>query len=626
MSHNYHLFHDGEDTTNYILETNRALRSTQNLDKFLTNVYNYFYGKGFYCIFFAKALNLITLLWIISLTTFLLTSINYKTLFETYNLSESVSYQGMHPFLVMCLIIVGVFWTWQFLQFLSETKENIEIQHFFNKQLHISESELQTIQWHEVVQRLSKVPRLLAIESHLSPLDIANRIMRKENYLISLINKEILNLEIPFPLSVPLQYIIQRDFANMNGRNTISIVTKTLEWGLSFTIFSYVFDSKQGVNKNILDPLKTEQLAIGLRKRFVVMGFIGLILSPFVFIFLLIYFLFKYGEEIRSRPGSFMARQWAPLAKWKFRELNELPHVFQKRLNKSYNIAEKYVQSFNFNLVTIFARFVSFVVGSVVVLFILIGIYDDDILFKLEVTQGKTALWYIGVGGTIIAVCRSLIPDENSAVDEPTDIMDDLVQYTHYMPKSWRGKAHTTKTLNEFTQLFQYKLVVFVLELLSVFFAPLILIFSLPNSAEQIIQFFRDFTTHEPGVGDICKFATFPLEEYGNKAYGVLDSKSSKKQRTKQGKMEKSFVNFKANHPDWQPPPQGEKYLLMVSGLVHSNTDSFNNNNQSFGANTSFGSSRMNTSSQHGGESAALNKIYQHLCQSNLNTNFDVDV
>lgn len=40
------------------------------------------------------------------------------------------------------------------------------------------------------------------------------------------------------------------------------------------------------------------------------------------------------------------------------------------------------------------------------------------------------------------------------------------------------------------------------------------------------------------------KFATFPLAEHGNKKYGV-DSASNKRNRTKQGKMEKSFLNFK---------------------------------------------------------------------------------
>ncbi len=57
---NYHLFHD--DGSNY-LETNapnrRGYKHLQNLDTFLSKVYNYYYGKGFVCITLSKALNLV---------------------------------------------------------------------------------------------------------------------------------------------------------------------------------------------------------------------------------------------------------------------------------------------------------------------------------------------------------------------------------------------------------------------------------------------------------------------------------------------------------------------------------------------------------------------------------------
>ncbi len=134
------------------------------------------------------------------------------------------------------------------------------------------------------------------------------------------------------------------------------------------------------------------------------MGLLSLLLSPFIFVFLLIYFIFKYGEvtsfvhstppiylpfpygiiysilfslssvvyliyssysilfyshqEIRARPGSFTARQWSPLARWKFRELNELPHIFTRRLNASVQLAERYVNSFPFDVLTIVARYI----------------------------------------------------------------------------------------------------------------------------------------------------------------------------------------------------------------------------------------------------------------------------
>jgi hypothetical protein len=64
--------------------------------------------------------------------------------------------------------------------------------------------------------------RALTLTSPLSHaympfLDVAARIMRKENYLIALINKDILDLHIPFPFL----------------RKSI-LLTKTIEWGLTY--------------------------------------------------------------------------------------------------------------------------------------------------------------------------------------------------------------------------------------------------------------------------------------------------------------------------------------------------------------------------------------------------------
>jgi len=246
--------------------------------------------------------------------------------------------------------------------------------------------------------------------------------------------------------------------------------------------------------------------------------------------------------------------------------LNELRHVFQKRLNASYILAEKYIASFPDNKMAILARFVSFILGSVVLILFLMGLWDDD-FFQVQLYQDRSVLWFIGVGGTIVAACRAVIPDEHS-VFEPEKTMEELVQHTHYMPKSWRAKLHTLEVLGEFTQLFEFKLVIFFTELWGVLLAPFILLFSLPYSADKIIQFFREFTVNEEGVGDVCKFAVFPLEELGNRKYGA-ESNSNKRMQTKGGKMEKSFLNFKANHPDWKPSKAGEKYLNNLEQTIN---------------------------------------------------------
>lgn len=68
------------------------------------------------------------------------------------------------------------------------------------------------------------------------------------------------------------------------------------------------------------------------RRWCLLVGLANLVLMPFLFVFMLVYLVFRYGEELHSSPGSMLgARQWTPMALWRFREFNELNHVFKDR-------------------------------------------------------------------------------------------------------------------------------------------------------------------------------------------------------------------------------------------------------------------------------------------------------
>ncbi len=56
---------------------------------------------------------------------------------------------------------------------------------------------------------------------------------------------------------------------------------------------------------------------------------------------------------------------------------------------------------------------------------------------------------------------------------------------------------------------------VFLEEVLSVLTTPFILWFSLPNSSERIVDFFREFTVHVDGIGYVCSFAVFDFKRHG---------------------------------------------------------------------------------------------------------------
>ena len=61
------------------------------------------------------------------------------------------------------------------------------------------------------------------------------------------------------------------------------------------------------------------------------MAICNLLVSPFVMLFLLIYFFMRNAEKFYHHPGSIGARRWSGLAYWRMREFNELPHYIRHR-------------------------------------------------------------------------------------------------------------------------------------------------------------------------------------------------------------------------------------------------------------------------------------------------------
>ena len=66
--------------------------------------------------------------------------------------------------------------------------------------------------------------------------DVANRIMRQENYLIALFNKDVLDLTIPLP----------------GLRLRPPALTKTLEWNLTFSLLGFLFDRRGQVRRQFI--------------------------------------------------------------------------------------------------------------------------------------------------------------------------------------------------------------------------------------------------------------------------------------------------------------------------------------------------------------------------------------
>ena len=425
------------------------------------------------------------------------------------------------------------------------------MQNFYRHLLEIPDSDMQTISWQEVVKKLMNLRSLNPVtadgvkEQHrrfmgsqskqrMDAHDIANRLMRRDNYLIALINKDVLDFTLPLP------FIRNRQ-----------LFSRTLEWNLQYCILDFVFNEQGQVRSLFLKDSHRKGLSAGFRSRFLFAGFISLVCAPFAVLYYMLFYFFRYFTEYQRNPSQIGSRQYTPFALWKFREFNELQHLFERRINMSYPFASRYIDQFPKDKTIQISGFIAFVAGAVGSVLAVASLVDPESFLAFEVTPDRTVLFYLGLFGSIWAVARGNMPEENLVFD-PEYALNNVTDYTHYMPRHWKGRLHTNEVRLEFAQLYRMKLLIFLEEILSIILAPYILWFSLSKCSDRLVDFFREFTVHVDGMGYLCSFAVFDFKKAGGNT-PQLDDTSARDLReeyysTKDGKMLASYYGFIDNY------------------------------------------------------------------------------
>lgn len=451
----------------------------------------------------------------------------------------------------LLLWLFTFFWIGKLVQYILDIRRLRHMHDFYHYLLNISDPEIQTISWQQVVSRLmalrdanpataaaisAKHRRFMGSQSkqRMDAHDIANRLMRKENYLIALFNKDILDLTLPIPF--------------LRNRQLFS---RTLEWNLNLCILDYVFNEQGQVRPLFLRDTHRRALSEGLRRRFIFAGIMNIFAAPFIVVYFLMHYFFRYFNEYQKNPSQIGSRQYTPLAEWKFREFNELWHLFQRRINMSYPFASRYVDQFPKDKTVQISSFVAFIAGALASVLALASLLDPELFLGFEITQDRTVLFYLGLFGSIWAIARGLVPEETDVFD-PEFALLEVTNFTHYRPDHWGGRLHSDEVRQEFAMLYQMKIVIFLEEILSMIFTPFVLWFSLPKCSDRLIDFFREFTVHVDGLGYVCSFAVFDFKKdtQSNAQGHELHQKGPSRDlrddyfSTKDGKMLASYYGF----------------------------------------------------------------------------------
>eukprot|EP00927_Polykrikos_kofoidii_P049554 TRINITY_DN43601_c0_g1_i1.p1 TRINITY_DN43601_c0_g1~~TRINITY_DN43601_c0_g1_i1.p1 ORF type:complete len:923 (-),score=157.24 TRINITY_DN43601_c0_g1_i1:31-2799(-) len=563
---------------------NRGWDAAPDLERFLTSFYRYFEVGGKGGILAIHISHLTSLAFTIGFSFLLLFVIDWQALLscDSEETCRAVSLCYQRPFaepglwrlaVLLSFILFLAYWICNAVAALQQIRDAYEMRAYFKDRLNIPSDEiLGTMAWSEVVARLirqQKSSRFCIVQDQITALEIANIILREDNFMVAFANHDVFTSRLPPWIPPRLVY------------------TRAALWNIRTAIFHWMFDPRSRIRGEFLNNPSL------LARRFRWMGIMNVVLVVPVLMFVTIYFFMRHAEEFRSHRTSPFQRQWTDYAQWTFREFGELPHHFALRLCNARVAAENFTSTARpaTPFLTAFQRCVKFIAGSILAVLLLVALWDDTPLLFVKI-HDKNLLWYLAFFGFVFAVADNAADDSPRAgrtsppnrsggntgssgvgasgatglggaggtgskvqlapLRSPSAplrmyiAMMDLVRCTHYLPPPWRSPepvsvlaggsdavqraglcTHFAKVRSDFLRnMFVHRIQVLVEELLGVVLAPLLLIVYLPKAAPDIIDIVRRTQHPSPNLGDWCVFGCLDPASNGSEFYGGGPSRS----------------------------------------------------------------------------------------------------
>ena len=635
-----------------LLPKNDGYAYVSDLDAFFSSLYNYYYNRGFGSIVGKGIVELISLFFTLWLSLILFAYIDWRALTtcndeQTCGESFHDSYIRSNPlstgsllgnaWIVIYCILFSIYGFVCLVQYGHGILASLECKLFLEEVLGVCDRDLEVgrIEWGDIVERMSEAQRVGKCRVAILPgggggggssmngltasaaasqssqarnsmnhhnsnassmmnqqqttqdhgptghLVVAQRILRRENFMIAFFNKGLLDLTLP---TLPPTLWPITTLTNKPQEDRTIFYSKSIEWSIYFCVLNYMFNHQRKIRPAFYgDPSS-------LRRRFLLCGVAHAVFMPFLLFFVTLHFFMLNVYDWQSTKEYLGPREWSSIARWTFREFNELPHSFERRMEPSYKSAASYFDMFArpspFKVAL--GRLLVFVSGSLGTLLIAFAAMNDAILLHVKIGRWNL-LWYAGVLGACFTFGKGLLPKSSSPhfgharrnlISDMNVELEKLATHTHYLPDAWRGKGWDDKTKKAFAPMFQFKANHFAMEVLSIMVAPLILCISLPRCADKLCRFVRDSKVEVPGVGDVVGFSTFDFDSFEDEQWsgkGDVDQSSrisirdtgegvkiNDRPKSRHGKMEKSFFNFRSVYPNWTMPQSGKNLVDQV--------------------------------------------------------------
>ena len=545
----------------------------KDLDDFFKKIYVFWVEGGYLPLVVGLYLDLLQFVFIFLLIIFLITCVDYSKLVSpsnSENKADPLDFIDFRPLLnppasVIILLLFGIpFWIWRTFRAIHKSIIFLDIRDFYRSALGLDTSKIRNYPWTLVVDRLKSFQQqgdgyvLLIKKRDMSSLDVYHRILRFQNFMVAMMNRRLLPMHFHLPLLGKMVFCP-------------SMLLKNYTWIL-FSAPGSLFQPKYHLVDEVRSSFSKDLIVKKLSNRVAYFALLNLLFFPFVLLYQFFFSIFSYADLARKNPNAMGLRLWSIPAKLEFLHFNELDHEMQQRLSRAYTPSKNYLQLYSNPIVNLFARHCGFISGALLALILFFGFLNENVFFTEYLIKVGSIL------GIIVAVCRVLVPPEDMLQEEPKFLLAEVLKQVHYMPEDWKLHPEDQGVMKEFSQLFQFRVILILHELFSPLLTPFILYFSFRRKSSDIIDFFRQFTVEVEGLGDVCSFAQLDLQRHGDMDWisaqesrdsGGMQSganilEASTSALAKNGKTELSLLSFSVRNPTWKPPRQSSELLKMV--------------------------------------------------------------
>jgi autophagy-related protein 9 len=462
-----------------------------NLDTLLACAYWYHVRRGFWCVCSEQLTYVLTIGFTTLYAPWLWLYVDWGQVVHCPDAGECVVFRYMgDEYTAACWCTAGLFWSmsagfwlWNAVYCARAIRRFAAIRHMLRGDADADARPPPPCEWADVCERIASVVEreLHAPElcRRLTVADVNQRITRHDAFMSAFVHAGLLDCP-----TAPVRFRASR-------------LTKTLEWAIARCVFSGMVHPDGTLNTAFV------RAPHRLRWRFRALGGVMAVVSPFLFVFIAIYYFLKYAEYVYKHPIYIATRRWSPYARLRLRVPGELPHLTSQRVALAYRDVDLFIGKHPQHLPCIWGRLLSFVLGSFVGTILAMGVLSERALLA-RFGGEHDLLWLLAVLSALILLVRSSTETARASPEAVEVDVATLQSRMIHVPRAWHT-CPSDRVAADLQRLCPPVALFFVHELVGILTTPLHLYFSFASRAADIVGFVEAQSVHVENVGVVFR-------------------------------------------------------------------------------------------------------------------------